>query len=203
MADRPSDEILAQKAKEGDIAAFEELFDRHKRHILNFVYRMLGNMETAEEVTQETFLKAYNNLDIFDPNKKFTTWIYTIARNLSKNALRDKKYFRDISLEQIVFSENDVIRLKDVIADPNMGPDEIAEDEELSDEAQKVLDSLPPDYREIIALCGIQNLTHEQAAAIIGCSIANISIKLKEAKSLFMKRLGINIRGRSEGSDNR
>ncbi|MBN1354401.1 MAG: RNA polymerase sigma factor, partial [Candidatus Omnitrophica bacterium] len=102
MADSFSDEKLASMAKEGQRYAFEELFNRYKKPILNFIYRLIGQRETAEEVTQEVFIKIYNNLDMFIPDRKFTPWLYTIARNLAKNALRDRKYFRDVSLEQAV-----------------------------------------------------------------------------------------------------
>jgi len=200
MIDKSSDELLAKQAKEGDVSAFEELFHRYKKPILNFIYRLIGNRETAEEVTIEVFMNAYNNLDIYDPDKKFSTWLYTIARNLSKNALRDRKYFRDVSLEQEIGAEDEAVRLKDVIADKSIGPDEIVMDEELADEAQKIIDSMPLKYKEVITLCGIQGLTYEEAAKILGCSAASISVRLAEAKEMFLKRLGLSQDG-LRGSD--
>lgn len=186
-----SDEVLAQQAKEGNIKAFEELFERYKKRILNFVYRLIGNKETAEEVTQETFIKVYKNLDIYDPSKKFTSWLYTIARNLAKNALRDRKYFADISLEKEILRGNKAFKLKDVIADPSMSPASIVEDEELAEQAQKVLNLLPVKYREVITLYTVEKLTYKEIAEILGCSVANVSIILNKAKILFMKKLGI------------
>jgi len=190
MTDNPSDEILAKRAGEGDLGAFEELFRRYKKPILNFIYRLIGNRETAEEVTIEVFVKAYNNLDIFDPERKFSIWIYTIARNLSKNALRDKRYFRDVSLEEAFSSKDKVIKLKDMIADPNALPDAIAQDNELAEEAQKILDSMPVKYKEVITLCSMQGLPYQEVAAILGISITSVSVRLNEAKNLFMKKLG-------------
>ncbi len=187
--ERLADEILARSAKDGDAAAFEELFHRYKKALLNFVYRLIGNAQTAEEVTQEVFMRAYASLHIYDPGKKFATWIYTIARNLAKNSLRDKKYFRDISLEAPIAGEDETIRLKDVIADTNIGPDAIAADNEFEAEAQKIIDSLPAEYREIIILCSVQDLPHKDVAAILGCSMANVSLKLKKAKELFIEKL--------------
>lgn len=200
MTDRSSDEILAKLAKEGDVSAFEELFNRYKKPMLNFIYRLIGNRETAEEVAQEVFMKVYNNLNIYDPEKKFSTWLYTIARNLSKNALRDRKYFRDVSLEEEVAGAGEALKLKDVIADTDIGPAEIAMDEELAEEAQKTLDSLPLKYKEAVILCSVQGLTYEEAAKILGCSVASISIRLNEAKKIFMKKLGLSQKG-FEGSD--
>lgn len=191
MVEKPSDEILAANAKEGDVKSFEELFARYKKPILNFIYRMIGNKETAEEVAQEVFIKMYKNLEIYDPGKKFATWLYTIARNLAKNALRDRKYFRDSSLEEVIAEGDEQITLKDVIADDTMRPDTIAENEELASEAQKILDSMPVKYKEVITLCNIQNLTYKEAAGIIGCSILTVMMRLKNAKKLFMKKLNL------------
>lgn len=190
MADR-SDELLAKMAKEGDMRAFEELFGRYKKPILNFIYRLIGNKETAEEVALEVFMKVHGNLAIYDPDKKFSTWIFTIARNLSKNALRDKRYFKDRSLEETVAEGEDILKLKDVISDPNARPDIVAQDNELNAEAQEVLDSLPAEYREVISLCSIQGLTQDEASKILGCSIATVSIRLEKAKELFIKKLGL------------
>lgn len=195
-----SDEILAQKAREGDTKAFEALFDRYKKQLLNFIYRLIGNRETAEEVAQEVFMKVYTNLGVFDPNRKFITWIYTIARNLAKNSIRDKKYFSAKSLEEAIVLGDDSMHLKDVIADTAVGPDRIVQDEELAQEAQRVLDEMPVKYKEVVTLCSIQGLTYSEAADILKCSIATISIRLEDAKLLFMKKLGLDM-PRQKGSD--
>ena len=201
MLNRPSNEILANMAKKGDIKAFEELFERFKRPILNFIYQLIGNRETAEEVTQEVFMKVYNHLDIFDPERKFTSWIYIIARNLAKNALRDRKYFRDISLEKKVSERDKAIRLQDVIRDPSASPEAIAEERELAEIAQEILNSLPLKYTEVIALCSTQGLTYKEAAEIIGCSASSVGIRLDKARVMFMEKLNARIKNR--GSDKR
>lgn len=190
-----SDEVLASRAKDGDTGAFEELFERYKRPIVNFIYRMIGSRETAEEVAIEVFMKVYNNLVIFDANKKFNTWIYTIARNLAKNSLRDRKYFADRSLEEEIPAGEDHLHLKDVIADPGAGPDVVAQDDELAEQAQKVIDGMPLKYKEVVTLCSIQGMPYKDAAAILGCSIASVALRLEEAKSLFMEKLGLDIPG--------
>jgi RNA polymerase sigma-70 factor (ECF subfamily) len=189
-----SDETLVQMARKGDRNAFDELFRRYKKAILNFVHRYIGNKETAEEVTQEVFVNVYKNLRIFDPKRKFSVWVYTIARNLAKNALRDKRYFKDVSLEESVAAADETIKLKDMIVDPNPQPDAVAEDEELAKEAQKILKSMPPKLREVVTLCSIQGLTEEEAARILGCSVASVSIRLNRAKEAFIRRLGIDLR---------
>jgi len=196
--DERSDELLAKSAKEGDALAFDELFKRYKRPILNFIYRLIGNKETAEDVALEAFMKVYENISIYDPNKKFSTWLYTITRNLAKNSLRDKKYFKDRSIEETLAEGDENLHLKDVIEDSSMRPDVIAQDNELAEEAQKILNGLPEEYREVITLCSIQGLKYEEAAKILGCSIATISVRLEKAKELFVHTLGIDDPGKRE-----
>ena len=74
----------------GDSRAFEVLVDRYQVRLLNFVYRMIGDRERAEDLVQEAFLRVYRHLDRFDPARKFSTWPYTIASNLAKNELRNR-----------------------------------------------------------------------------------------------------------------
>jgi len=193
MAERQTDEILAARAKEGDTGAFEELFHRHKTAVLNFIYRLIGNRETAEEVALDVFMKAYKNLYLYDPERKFLTWLYTIARNQAKNSLRDKKYFKDVSLETQVLGKDEAVTLKDMIADPRADPLSMAESAELEGIAQKILNSMPAEYREVITLCSIQGMVYEEAGRIIGISTAMVAVRLNKAKELFMKQLGVEL----------
>lgn len=189
--DNYSDEDLVSMSKGGDPRAFEELFHRYKLRLLNFIYHMIGNKETAEEVCQDAFIKAYKNLELFDTDKKFSTWLYVIAKNLAKNSLRDKKYFRDVSMDKELASDEESITLKDFLKDDHLRPDHMAQYNDLNEQVQDVLNSLPPEYTEVITLCSIQGLSCKETAEILGCSIATISIRLDKAKRLFMKKLGI------------
>jgi RNA polymerase sigma-70 factor (ECF subfamily) len=189
MQPAPSDEVLAHKAKEGDRAAFEELFERYKDPILNFVYRLIGNRETAKEVTQDVFLRVYRNLDIFDPDKKFAVWIYMIARNMAKNALRDKKYFRDVSLEQTVSERGRAVKVEDTLADPRSAPDAAAETGELEDRVQKALDSIPLKYKEVVTMHYIMGITKEEIARIMKRSMVTIKWRLRKGRMLLMRKM--------------
>ena len=191
MMEHNADEILARRAREGSIESFEQLFERYKKPILNFVYRIVENRETAEEVTQEAFIKVYKNLDTYDPERKFSSWLFTIARNLSKNSIRDRKYFRGISLDKPLKAGEESLKLMDVIRDPGVSPDEIARSRELAREAKHILSLLPIKYREIIALCSVQGLPQKDAAEVLGCSVATVSVRLRKAKKIFIKKLGI------------
>jgi len=86
-----SDEALMVRLMEGEAAAFDLLYQRYAPRIRTFVYRFIGNRESAEDVTQEIFLKVYRNPRAFDPRKRFLTWIFAVARNASIDHLRLKK----------------------------------------------------------------------------------------------------------------
>lgn len=194
MPSTPSDEVLALKAKEGDTGAFEELFERYKDPILNFVYRLIGNRETAKEVTQDVFLRVYRNLDIFDPGKKFSVWIYMIARNMAKNALRDRKYFRDVSLEQTVSERGKAVKVEDTLADPRSTPDAAVESGELEDRVQGALDSIPLKYKEVVTMHYIMGINIEEMARIMKRSMVTIKWRLRRGRALLMKKMGIRSR---------
>jgi len=189
------DEALIERAKAGDGQAFDELYAKYKRPILNFIYRMIGNKETAEELTQETFVRVYMNLSTFSPKGKVSSWIYTIAGNLAKNELRDKKYFHDIPLETIVVNDETSVKLSDLIAIHKKNPEEIAEDKELQESIQKIFDTIPEKYRQVLVLCDVQELSYEEVASIIGCSVGTVASRLSRARAIFMKRFGADLGG--------
>ena len=96
-----SDIELLRRAKEGDEGAFEYLHNRYREKILNYSYRLVGKYETAEDITQETFIRVYNGLAKFR-GENVAGWIYTIARNLSLNELKKMKQERSESLYEVV-----------------------------------------------------------------------------------------------------
>lgn len=194
-----SDEELVVLARQGSRAAFDEIFDRYKRRILNFVYHMLHDKETAEDVTQEVFVKVYMNLENYDPAKgKISSWIYTIAGNTAKNVLRDKKHKQDTSLDNIIFDEEKEIRLGDVISDEKYRPDSALEDKELQSQIQAVLDSMDVKYKEVITLCDIEGVSYEEAAKIMGISKGSVASRLYRARAIFIKKLNINLESKEK-----
>ena len=93
-----SDEVLMVRIAEGDITAYETLYDRYKNRILTFVVRFVGSREWAEDITQEVFLKVYRSPQSFDPRSRFLTWLYAVARNLSIDNLRRRRPIVGLSL---------------------------------------------------------------------------------------------------------
>ncbi|MCM8797900.1 MAG: sigma-70 family RNA polymerase sigma factor [Candidatus Omnitrophica bacterium] len=178
------DEELLLKAKEKDNEAFQELHRRYRKKILNYVYRLLGRYELAEETTQETFVRVYLNLERCTA-ENIAGWIYTIARNLAMNELKKLKQEQTVSLEETIFDgEGKKILLIDALADEKtVEPD--ARRKELENRIQGAINSLPIKYREVIVLCGIQELSYEEAARILNCSVRNVAVRLFRARKML------------------
>lgn len=190
------DEVLLFKAKEKDTEAFNELHRRYRKNILNYLYRLLGRYELAEEITQETFVRIYLNLERCSP-ENIAGWIYTIARNLAMNELKKLKQKELVSLEEPIFNgEGKKILLMDALSDEKTVEAEERR-KELEERIQQGINSLPVKYREVLILCGIQELSYEKAAKILNCSVRNVAVRLfrarKMLKELFFEKRSQNV----------
>ncbi len=189
---QPSDRILIQKAKEGDRQSFDTLYQKYKKRIFNYIYRMIGNRQTAEDLTQETFVKAYMNLAYYAERNTFSAWLYKIAGNLVKNELRSRVYRAARSLEQPLAIDDDTLKLIDTVVDEkSAAPDLIAGSHELREAIQKVLNSLSVEHRMILTLCDIQGLSYEEAGEILGISEGTVASRLSRAREQFNKGLKV------------
>ena len=179
-AERISDEELMVRLMEGDAAAFDEIYARYAPRIQTFVYRFIGNRESAEDLTQEIFLKVYRNPRAFDPRKRFLTWIFAVARNACIDHLRLKK------LPVVSFGGGEDESWTPQIESPRAGsPEEEALGRELEGRMQDVLATLSKKLRDVFVLCAIQGLSYEEAAEVVGCPVKTISSRLSRARDRF------------------
>jgi RNA polymerase sigma-70 factor (ECF subfamily) len=182
-----SDEELLVLAKNNDRQAFDELHIRYRRRIMNFVYRMIGDKETAEDITQETFIRVYTHLESYQTGN-FSGWIYTIARNLSRNELKKRRRAREISLEASVSGrEDDDFSWTDVLSKKGEIQEVEARQKEFEDRVQKAINKLPLKYREVLILCGIQGYSYKEAAKILNCSVRNIGVRMHRAREMMRR----------------
>lgn len=188
----PQDEILVKRTKEGDRSSFDALYQKYKKRIFNYVYRMVGNRTTAEELTQETFIKAYINLPSYQERHTFSAWLYKIASNLVKNELRAGAARRtSVSLEQPLSVNNETLKVIDTLVDKTIAPDLVARSNELQEAIQKVLDSLSYEHKTMLTLCDIQGLSYEEAALTLGINVGTVASRLSRAREQFKRRLRI------------
>jgi RNA polymerase sigma-70 factor, ECF subfamily len=157
----------------GQPDAYEAIVRRHQRGLFNVALRMLGNYEDAKDVTQDTFLKAYEHLDSFDPDQRFFGWIYRILKNECLNVLRARRPSQLVSLD---LPAGDA-------ADP-------VEDGERQQAVQAALLTLPVDYREVVLLRHFTDLSYDEIAAALGIPAKTVKSRLYTARQQLGERLG-------------
>jgi RNA polymerase sigma-70 factor, ECF subfamily len=143
----PTDDELVMNFLAGDDSAFDELLKRYLKPIYNFLYRFTNDSSAADDITQDTFIKVWKYLKRFNPEKKFKTWIFTIAKNTVYDNLKKKK-----TIPFSFFTDEDGENWLENIPDENILPDEILERKNIAEELDAVLQKLPPHYRAILIL---------------------------------------------------
>ena len=178
-----TDEMLMVRYQRGDREAFVELLRRYQKPIYNFVLRQVRQGSAAEDVTQEVFLRLVQNAAEFKHEARFSTWLYTIARNLCIDSLRKLAHRRHASLDQPAGDGSDPRPLVDSIPDPK--PRTSAERSALSGEMQsslvKAVESLPEDQREVFLLREVAELPFKEIALITGVGENTVKSRMRYA----------------------
>ncbi len=181
-----SDEELIAEFQGGSREAFGALVGRYKDQLTNYVYRFLDDRDGADDVVQEVFLRVYDKKDSYRPIAKFSTWIYTIAANLSKTELRRRKRHSFFSLSFTrPGSEGRVFELPD----DRYPSDRNAENSSGAEMIEKALSALPLKFREIVILADLQDLSYDEIAAITGLNIGTVKSRLNRGRNKLQKML--------------
>jgi RNA polymerase sigma-70 factor, ECF subfamily len=175
---------LVLKARKGDKEAFANLYHRYKARILNYLAGYINDVHAAQDLTQDTFINAYRNIETLMKMERFSSWLYTIATNLAKNYLIAKSRVKQESLEKPI-SQDGELTLSDVIGDTEKQPDKEMDRKILEEDIQTALYALPPIYKEVLLLCDVDCLSYEEAAEILNCNIGTIGSRLNEARRKF------------------
>ncbi len=172
-----SDARLVEDVRRGDRDAYGGLVTRYERRLIGVLLRFIRDQELARDLAQETFLRAYERLDQFDPSRRFGPWLFRIGVNLTLDHLRRKKRRGWTSL----FSESASEKSPDPsTVDPRTQI-------ELSQEVHHVLDQIPEKYRTVLILRDLENFSTSEIAAIENRKEATIRWRLAEARSRFQK----------------
>ncbi len=177
QAKEQNDATLVSRTCEGDDDSFSELLRRYQRPVLNFVYRLLGNETEAEDVAQETFVRAYQHLADFDPRRKFSTWLFALARNAAIDRLRYRQRHPTEELSDIA------------AASLARGPADEAATREIGDEIAAAIQSLSEDQRTAIVLAEYHDLSYAEIAEIMDCSVKSVESRLYRAKAVLREKL--------------
>jgi RNA polymerase sigma-70 factor (ECF subfamily) len=186
---------LVAQAREHDATAFNELVRRYEGKIFRLAQHVTQNREDAEDVLQETFLKAYEHLDQFKGDSKFYTWIVRIAVNQALMKLRRRKTDKSVSLDDTIDTGEDTVTREVAAWDEN--PEQRFSREELGGILDNAIEGLEPLYRSVFVLRDIEELSTEETAEALGLSIPAVKsrllrarLQLREKLTRFFKRKG-------------
>lgn len=178
---------LVAQSREGDAEAYGQLVRRYQNKIFRLAQHITQNREDAEDVLQETFLKAYEHLDQFQGNSKFYTWIVRIAVNQALMKLRRRKNDKSVSLdEQIDTGEDTIVR---EIAAWDEDPEQQLSREELGAVLDSAIQSLDAPYRSVFVLRDIEELSTEETAEALGLSVPAVKSRLLRARLQLREKL--------------
>ena len=180
------DSAVVGRFLEGEQRAFGILVDRYDNRLVNFVYRTIGDRERAQDLVQETFIRVYRHLHRFDPTKKFSTWIYTIASNLAKNELRNRSRNPLVFFQTIKKNwEADHRPLE--WEDNSYKPDDLYRKRHLREVVEKAISELPEHHRVVFVLRELQGKTYEEISEITAVNLGTVKSRLNRARNNFAR----------------
>jgi RNA polymerase sigma-70 factor (ECF subfamily) len=189
--------VLVKAAKAGEMSAFEELVRRYDRNIFRIAQHITQNREDAEDVTQDAFLKAYQNLASFQEQSKFYTWLVRIAVNESLMRLRKRRTAKTVSIDEDVQTEEDSVPRE--VADWAPNPEQLYNQAELKDILSRTIQGLPSSFRTVFVLRDVEGLSTEETAEALGLSVPAVKSRLLRARLQLRERLNRYFKKRQDG----
>ena len=175
-----SSEDLIERARSGDAAAFQQIYEQHHRFVLRFLYAMVGDRGLAEELTQETFVRAFMSIGKMRNEARISTWLGGIAKNVASNFFRSRRRDnRNLEIERLLFKES--------IRKGSLSPDAELLNLELQDVIRDALGKLSEDKRLVFVLKILQHKSYEEIAEITGSAIPKLKTDLFRAKAEMRK----------------
>ncbi|MCC6737961.1 MAG: sigma-70 family RNA polymerase sigma factor [Planctomycetia bacterium] len=192
----PEERDLLKRCERGDESAYRELVERFERPLIQFIVRYVDDRALAEDLFQETFLRVLKNLRTYRPEGAFSTWLYTIARNLCLDHIKHVKKVRMTSMDAPVGEEGGkVLYLQDVLRDGGMAPEDRAELTEEELRVRECVSQLPGIKKEALILRVYHNLSYKEIAEITDCPVGTAKFRVHEA----MQALGELVRAGQGG----
>ncbi|MCS6948981.1 MAG: sigma-70 family RNA polymerase sigma factor [Armatimonadota bacterium] len=174
-----ADRQAIERFLSGDVAAFEELYHRYQPYVYNVVHGIVQNPEDARDVTQEVFLHVYDALSRFRGGSAFSTWLYRVAVNTAITYVRKERRHARVPLDS----------LRELRADLDAEPEHQADRAEMQQEVQQTLAQLPEQHRAVLVLRYFQDLSLEEIAQAMNCSVAAVKVRLHRARHSFRRLL--------------
>jgi RNA polymerase sigma-70 factor (ECF subfamily) len=187
------DNKLVERARRGDMNAFEELFKRHQKRIYNIAMHLLANETEAADATQEAFVRAYRSLGKLKSNAAFVTWLKTTAINICRDMLRRRGVLKIDSLDAPTDMADGSSRVSE-IADWTDNPERSMERKDLRESVRRAIGSLSPVYRETVTLFYVDGADVAEIAKVLGCPTGTIKARLSRARAELKRKLEHHVR---------
>jgi RNA polymerase sigma-70 factor (ECF subfamily) len=185
------DEDLLRRCARGDTAAYRELVERLEKPLVNFIFRFVGERHAAEDLFQETFVRVVRTLGDFRPQASLSTWIYTIARNLSLDYLKARRRHREMPLDAAASEEKGkVLYFKEMLRSGTAEPAARAEASEDERRVVRALAELTPAKREALVLRVYAGLSYAEIARIVKAPLGTVKFRIHEAVQDLTRILG-------------
>ena len=172
-----TDEQLIKKFQDGDVGAYNQIVYRYKDRLLNFIYRFLNDLDRSEDLVQDTLLKLYTHKDSYKEIAKFSTWLYTIAAYLSRTELRKNKRRKTFSVTELSHDDREFI-----IKSTDVGPGEANFSQNFEKNVQRALAELPDDFKTIIILRDIQELSYDEISKIVEVPLGTVKSRINRGR---------------------
>lgn len=176
-------EIMSDVAA-GDTDAYGKIVNRYRGRLYSFVFRFVSDRETAEDIVQETFLRAFRKRKEYRAIANFSTWLFTIAGNLAKSELRRRKRWRLLSLHKDDESETGF-----ELPDESFLPDRMTETSLADVQIQEAIQSLPANYRQVILLRDVEGMSYQEIAEIIKSPVGTVKSRVNRARLRLQQKL--------------
>jgi len=184
-----TDEILIEKSKNGDLEAFELLVRRYESKVYTVAYRFLGNHADASDLAQETFLRLYQALPRFRGDSSFMTWLYHITANACRDEIRRQQRYHVVSLD--AETGNNGTQSISQVPSRAPSPEEAAEQKEFNEVIQQCLSNLSEEHRLVLVMREIQDMSYEEIADVMKCSLGTVKSRLSRARQAFKEKFSV------------
>ena len=169
---------LVGRAKQGNIEAFQQLYGVYSRKILNYIFRLTGSRQEAEDLTQDTFVLAYKNLPSLKQNERFQSWLFRIAQNNVYQLYRNQKA-PTTSLDE---REDTEMPADQRMASTELNPEELMLSGELGEIVERVIRELPEKYKTVFIMSALHKLSYKEISEIVGRSLASVKSDIHRAR---------------------
>ncbi|MBK8261453.1 MAG: RNA polymerase sigma factor [Nannocystis sp.] len=190
-APSPSDEALMASFRHGDARAFEVLVSRHRRGLFNFLLRSVGNQSRAEELLQDVFVRVIRAKGRYEQTARFSTWIYTIARNICVDESRRAKFRRTVSLDSPRRGRDgeEGASMLETTAEVQVGVDDAAMGPTLQSRLAAAIDRLPEDQREVFFMRQLSGLSFKEIGEVVGAPENTVKSRMRYALEKLREEL--------------